>query len=70
MDLANDFIENNRHREKKTIFTQNLGGHKPAIKECSTRYTEAQYSVKEIEKMVKNDGYNYSDFFILYRANY
>ncbi|WP_100609830.1 ATP-dependent helicase [Entomoplasma freundtii] len=70
LDLANDFIEQNHHREKKLIFTQNLGGKRPEVKEAASRYAEARYITSMIEKMVKNDGYQYNDFFILYRANY
>lgn len=69
LDLANDFIDHNKVREKKVIFTQNPSGVKAQVKECTSRYAEAKYVTQEIERLVKNEKYQYGDFFILYRMN-
>ncbi|ATZ16769.1 ATP-dependent DNA helicase [Williamsoniiplasma luminosum] len=69
LNLANDLIEHNKHREPKSIFTNNDHGPKPKLKEFSTRYGEARFVAHEIKKLVEEQGYQYGDMFILYRMN-
>lgn len=69
LDLANRFIDNNKNREKKDIFTLNNIGNLTQIKEAASRNFEAKYVAQEIEKLIKEKNYKYSDFFILYRTN-
>ncbi|WP_026389572.1 ATP-dependent helicase [[Acholeplasma] multilocale] len=68
LDLANDFIDHNKNREKKNIYTNNPSGKKVEMKECSTRYAEAKFVANEIKDLVKQ-GYSYGDVFVLYRMN-
>ncbi|QGS51551.1 ATP-dependent helicase [Spiroplasma tabanidicola] len=69
LDLANSFIQNNKNREDKNIYTQKKEGEKVEVKECATKYFEAKYIAKKIEELVKNHKYAYSDIFVLYRIN-
>ncbi|WP_027063592.1 ATP-dependent helicase [Mesoplasma seiffertii] len=68
LDIANDFIDNNKNREKKNIFTNNSRGEKVQVKECASMYTEAKFIATEIKNLVK-DGYKYGDIYVLYRMN-
>ena len=69
LDLANKFIDNNKNREKKDIFTLNNIGNLTQIKETASRNFEAKYVAQEIKKLIEEKNYKYSDFFILYRTN-
>ncbi|ATZ21810.1 ATP-dependent helicase [Mesoplasma tabanidae] len=68
LDLANDFINNNKNREAKDIFTNNVSGDLPIVKECESRNDEARYVTLKIKELIQN-GYEYKDIFILYRLN-
>ncbi|PPE04165.1 ATP-dependent helicase [Williamsoniiplasma lucivorax] len=69
LNLANDFIEHNKQREKKTIFTNNAGGEKAKLKEFASRYGEAKFVANEINRLVTEQNYRFGDVFILYRIN-
>lgn len=68
LDLANDFINNNKNREEKNIFTNNDNGDLPIVKECESRNDEARYVTLKIKELI-NQGYEYKDIFVLYRLN-
>ncbi|ATZ18259.1 ATP-dependent helicase [Mesoplasma melaleucae] len=68
LDLANDFINNNKNREEKDIFTNNESGDLPTVKECQSRNDEARYVTLKIKELIK-EGYEYKDIFVLYRLN-
>ncbi|QEH61340.1 ATP-dependent DNA helicase [Spiroplasma chinense] len=69
LDLANNFIDNNKNREKKDIFTEKLEGEKVSLKEANSRNFEAKYVALKIKELVEKQNYNYSDIFVLYRTN-
>ncbi|AOG60061.1 ATP-dependent DNA helicase [Spiroplasma helicoides] len=69
LDLANSFIDNNKNREKKDIFTNKKEGTIVAVKECASRNFEAKYVAKKIKELVEEKKYKYSDFYVLYRTN-
>ncbi|ASZ09334.1 AAA family ATPase [Mesoplasma chauliocola] len=68
LDLANDFINNNKNREEKEIFTNNQAGDAPVVKECESRNDEARYVTLKIKELIQQ-GYEYKDIFVLYRLN-
>lgn len=69
LDISNDFINNNKNREAKAIFTQNNEGDLPIVKECTSKQNEAEFVAQKIKDLVKDQNYSYQDFYILYRMN-
>ena len=66
---ANSLIKHNKARVDKELFSKNGDGSKIIHKTCGSELAEADYVVNQIIKL-HNDGYNYHDMAILYRANY
>ncbi|WP_339029806.1 ATP-dependent helicase [Spiroplasma endosymbiont of Cantharis nigra] len=69
LDIANNFIDNNKNREKKDIFTQKKEGEIVQVKEVASRNFEAKFVSKKIKELVVENNYKYSDIFVLYRTN-
>ncbi len=69
LDIANNFIDNNKNREKKDIFTQKKEGEIVQVKEVASRNFEAKFVSKKIKELVEENNYKYSDIFVLYRTN-
>ena len=66
---ANSLIKNNKARMDKDLYSNNGDGNKIIHKTCMSETGEANYVVSQIIKL-HNDGYNYKDIAVLYRANY
>ena len=66
---ANSVIRNNKARVDKELFSNNGAGDRIIHKSCMSEVGEANYVANQIIKL-HNDGYNYRDIAILYRANY
>ena len=66
---ANSVIRNNKARLDKELYSKNGDGSKIIHKTCMSELSEANYVANQIAKL-HNDGYNYSDMAVLYRANY
>ena len=71
LNAANCLIKNNKDRLEKDLFTENESGQK-IIHYCAQNdQAEAQYVADMIEQIIgSEEGINYKDFAILYRANY
>ena len=69
LDLANCIIENNPDQIKKKMFSQNKKGKLPFYYHADSSYDEVMFVINKIKKLVAS-GESYSDFAILYRANY
>lgn len=69
LKIANNVIENNFGRVKKTLFTNISDGKKPLYYHASSSYEEAMFVAEKIKKYVQS-GISYKDIAILYRANY
>ncbi|QHX36346.1 ATP-dependent helicase [Spiroplasma sp. BIUS-1] len=69
LDIANEFIDNNKNREKKDIFTQKKEGEIVKVKEVASRNFEAKFVSKKIKELVEEKNYKYSDIYVLYRTN-
>ncbi|QHX35646.1 ATP-dependent DNA helicase [Spiroplasma sp. TIUS-1] len=67
LDVANDFIDKNKMREKKDIYSDTKSGASVHVKEAASQPFEAKYVSNKINELVNKKGYKYSDFFILYR---
>jgi DNA helicase II / ATP-dependent DNA helicase PcrA len=68
LDAAYGVISKNVNRKDKKIWTQNSGGHLIVSYEADDEKDEAEFVAEEIKSM-KNKGYKYSEFVILYRTN-
>ena len=66
---ANNVIHNNVSRVEKKLYSKNGDGKKIIHKSCQSEVGEATYVVNQIIQL-HNEGYNYKDMGILYRANY
>ncbi|MDO4197583.1 MAG: 3'-5' exonuclease [Erysipelotrichaceae bacterium] len=66
---ANELIRNNKARVDKDLFSKNGNGEKIIHKTCQSELAEANYVVNQIITL-HNEGYNYRDMAVLYRANY
>ncbi len=69
LNAANSVIANNTGRKGKELWTKSGAGDKLRVFEAENEYEEADYIGKTIEKMVKADGFHYSECAILYRTN-
>lgn len=73
LNLANSFISNNENREQKNLFSEKYKLDltiKPQLIESTTWHAQGKFVAEEIKKLVKEKGYKYNDFFILYRSNF
>jgi len=71
LHAANGLIAHNQDRLEKELFTDNDNGAKIIHFCADSDSAEAEYVCEQIETLISNvEGVNYSDFAILYRANY
>ncbi|MBE6136993.1 MAG: ATP-dependent DNA helicase PcrA [Erysipelotrichaceae bacterium] len=69
LDLANSIIEHNPNQIKKKMYSSKTDGQIPFYYHADSAYDEVMFVIDKIkELMVCGD--SYSDFAILYRANY
>ncbi len=69
VNAANSLIEKNENRIPKTIFTDNETGNKVKIVEQFNDKSEAYYVAKTINKIKRNNNYEFLNFAVLYRTN-
>ncbi len=69
LEAANRVIEKNKTRNAKVLWTNNEAGEKITRYHSIDDQNEAMYIANTIMNMVKEDGYSYNDFGILYRIN-
>jgi DNA helicase-2/ATP-dependent DNA helicase PcrA len=69
VNAANSLIEKNKEQIKKTVFSENEKGSKVAVISSYSDYEEAYLVSAQIIDMMRNKGYSYADFAILYRTN-
>ncbi len=68
LDSANDVIKNNKHRKDKKLWTENGIGEKIEYYKALDEKDEANYVVKNIEKLINNNT-NRNEIAVLYRTN-
>lgn len=69
LQAANSVIEKNKDRYKKVLRTENPEGEKIQLYKAGNEQDEAQYVVRTIQKLMKDEDYKLDDFAILYRTN-
>lgn len=69
LQAANSVIEKNKNRYKKVLRTDNPEGEKVQLYKAGNEQDEAQYVVRTIQKLMKDEDYKLDDFAILYRTN-
>lgn len=70
VNLANSLIDKNKNKIPKTIFSQNEVGSKIIIKTLDIEKLEGNFVADKIKYLTLTEHFKYSDFAILYRANY
>ncbi|EHL17763.1 ATP-dependent DNA helicase PcrA [Peptoanaerobacter stomatis] len=68
INAAGTVIKNNEGRKDKKIWTSSDNGDKITIYEATSENDESLYVAQNIRKLTEQ-GYKYSDFAVLYRAN-
>jgi len=69
VDAARKLISSNEQRIDKELFTQNGKGVPIVTVEGYNEQEEAQYVVKEMERLVKSEGYARGEVAVMYRMN-
>ena len=69
LDASNALIRNNKARLKKNLHTAKSSGEKIYTLLAQSDFQEADFIVREIEKLRDIHNYDYSDIAILYRQN-
>ncbi len=69
LNAANQVIQNNMERKRKTLWTENEEGEKLHFRQFMNAYEEAEYIVGDISKKVRERDAQYRDIAILYRTN-
>ncbi len=66
---ADSVIKFNRNQLPKTLWTNNPEGDKIKLVECGDDLDEAEYIVRNISKLIRNEEYEAKDCAVLYRTN-
>ncbi|NLZ51674.1 MAG: DNA helicase PcrA [Thermoanaerobacteraceae bacterium] len=69
LNAANDIIDNNFARKKKTLWTNNGEGEKINLVTLEDEGQEAYFIAREINDRIFRDDLSYKDFAVLYRTN-
>lgn len=69
INTANNVIKNNLSRIDKKLWTQNETGEEISYQSFGTDKEEANFVVKTISKLIREDGYSKGDIAILMRLN-
>lgn len=70
LKCANTLIEKNKLRLEKDLFTQNKSGPEVIHYHSKNDFEEMDHVIDNIKKIMKTEGYKYSDFAILYRSGF
>lgn len=69
VEAANSLIKHNRNQISKDVFSENAKGEKIQYKPAYSDKEEAAIVAKDVKRIRREDGCQYSDFAILYRTN-
>ena len=69
VEAANSLIKHNRNQIPKDVFSENAKGEKIQYKPAYSDKEEAAIVAKDVKRIQREDGCQYSDFAILYRTN-
>lgn len=70
LDVSNNLIRRNKHRLEKDLFTDHEAGDKVVHYSAVSEAAEAEYIANTIMNLENEEGVNFKDIAILYRANY
>ncbi len=70
LHVASNVIKHNRDRKKITLSTDNDKGDPVVVAELFDDREEANFVVRNIDEMVRNDGIKLSDCAVMYRTNF
>lgn len=66
---ASHVIRNNKERKEKTLWTDNPEGEKITHVQLPDERAEAEFVIREIQKMAAQEGFAFGDFSVFYRTN-
>ena len=69
VEAANSLIKHNRNQIPKDVFSENAKGEKIQYKPAYSDKEEAAIVAKDVKRIRREDGCQFSDFAILYRTN-
>ena len=69
LKVANAVIKNNEVKYDKKLWTENDVGNLPKVFSADNEYDEGRYIAEQIEHLIREEKYKYSDFAVLYRMN-
>ena len=69
VNAANSLIKHNRNQIPKDVFSENAQGEKLQYKPAYSDKEEASIVARDIKRIKRQEGCEYSDFAILYRTN-
>ncbi len=69
LDAARAVIDNNPLRTAKDLHTENDFGSRIQVYEATSERDEVEYVVKNIRQLRKIEGFNFSDFAVMFRTN-
>lgn len=69
LNVANDIIAVNRHREDKKLWTEKKDGEKVVMRQVARAMDEAHEVIGEIHHLMRARQYRWKDFAILFRTN-
>jgi DNA helicase-2/ATP-dependent DNA helicase PcrA len=69
LETASSVISSNKQRKKTELWTENGQGEKIEVIETFTQQEEAQFVVREVERLLKSGEARLSDCAVMYRTN-
>ena len=69
VEAANSLIHKNERQIDKNVYSKNADGEKVRVKELASDREEASFISRDIQRLIRSEGLQYSDFAILYRTN-
>lgn len=69
VEAANSLIHKNERQIDKDVYSENADGEKVRVKELASDREEASFISRDIQRLMRSEGLEYSDFAILYRTN-
>ena len=69
VEAANSLIRNNQRQIPKNVVSMGGEGNKLKVKQAYSDREEAAIVCRDIRQMMRSDGFQYSDFAVLYRTN-
>lgn len=69
LDVARAVISANTERKDKRLWTENAAGSPIVVHQAYNETDEAQFVVREIERLIRSEGARLGDFAVMYRIN-